>query len=160
VAESEAIRSVRRPEFGYRMLVTESPYLAMNSVLRVHHLMTSIVDAELRSGFELKIVDYLILQTLEDSDGGTETLSRIARQLGLHATTITIAADRLEDRRLVRRRADPHDRRATLVTITESGRALCTAATAALSEVEFGLPGLTAAQTRSLTSLLTRVRRS
>jgi DNA-binding MarR family transcriptional regulator len=159
VAESEAIRSVRRPEFGYRIVVTEPPYLAMHSVLRVHHLMRSIVDAELKSGFELRIVDYLTLQTLEDSDGGTETLSRIARRLGMHTTTITIAADRLEHRRLVQRRADPDDRRATLVAITENGRALATAATAALCGVEFGLPGLTAAQKRSLTSLLIKVGR-
>ena len=158
MAESEAICSVRRPKFGYRIVVTEPPYLAMNSVLRVHHLMSSIVDTKLKSGFQLRIVDYLTLQTLEDSDGGTETLSGIARRLGMHATTITLAADRLENRRLVRRRADPHDRRVTLVSITENGRALITAATAALSEVEFGLPGLTAAQKRSLTSLLTRVR--
>jgi hypothetical protein len=34
------------------------------------------------SGFQLRIVDYLTLQTLEDNDGGTETLSHCSRPPG------------------------------------------------------------------------------
>jgi DNA-binding MarR family transcriptional regulator len=139
-------------------VITEPPaFLALSAVLRVHHVMTSIVDAELKSGFGLRVVDYLALQVLHASDGGTQTLSRIARRLGMHTTTVSLTVDRLEDRKLVRRRADPQDRRTTLVTITEDGRALTSAATAALNGVDFGLPGLSAAQKRSLTCLLTRV---
>jgi DNA-binding MarR family transcriptional regulator len=141
-----------------RSVITEPPgFLALRAVLRVHHVMTSIVDAELKSGFGLRVVDYLALQVLHASDGGTETLSRIARQLGMHTTTVSLTVDRLVDRKLVRRRADPQDRRTTLVTISKDGRALTAAATAALNRVDFGLPGLTAAQKRSLTCLLARV---
>jgi DNA-binding MarR family transcriptional regulator len=132
-------------------------YLALSAVLRVHQVMRSIVDDELASGFRLRIVDYLTLQTLADSDGGTETLSRIARRLGMHATTVTHVTDRLEKRGLVRRRPHPTDRRATLVTTTARGRTLTAAATDALAAIDFGLPGLTEAQKRSLTSLLARI---
>jgi DNA-binding MarR family transcriptional regulator len=133
-------------------------YEAMCSVLRLHHLMTSVIDAELKTGFRLRLIDYLTLRALDDSDSGTEPLGRLAHQLGVHATTITIATERLEDRNLVRRRAHPSDRRATLVMITREGRALTADATATLSMADFGLTGLTPSQTRSLIGLAERVR--
>lgn len=141
------------------MLMTEPlGYAALSSVLRLHHVATSIVDAELKKGFRLRLIDYLTLTALAANDVGAETLGQIARQLGVHATTITIATERLDSRALVRRRVDPHDRRATLVTITDAGRVLADAATAALEKVNFGLPGLTATQTRSLVNLIARIR--
>jgi len=133
-------------------------YEAMCSVLRLHHLMTSAIDAELKTGFRLRLIDYLTLRALEDSDSGTEPLGRLAQQLGVHVTTITIATERLADRNLVRRRAHPTDRRATLVGITREGKSLAGAATTSLSNVDFGLTGLTASQTRSLIGLMERVR--
>jgi DNA-binding MarR family transcriptional regulator len=140
--------------------MTELPgHRAMSAVLRVHQLMMSIVDTELRDGVGLKPVEYFALMALQTSDGGTESLGWVARQLGVHATTVTVATDHLEEMGLVSRKADPQDRRATLVSITNTGRTRADAATEALKPANFGLPGLTAAQTRSLISLLTRVRR-
>jgi DNA-binding MarR family transcriptional regulator len=133
-------------------------YEAMCSVLRLHHLMTSVIDAELKTGFSLRLIDYLVLRALEDSDSGTEPLGRLAQQLGVHATTITISTDRLADRSLVRRRTHPSDRRATLMRVTPEGKALADAATATLCKVDFGLSGLTPPQTRSLIGLIGRVR--
>jgi DNA-binding MarR family transcriptional regulator len=133
-------------------------YEAMCSVLRLHHLMTSAIDAELKTGFSLRLIDYLTLRALEDSDSGTEPLGRLAQGLGVHVTTITIATERLADRKLVRRTPHPTDRRATMVGITPDGSALAAAATASLSDVDFGLTGLTASQTRSLIGLMGRVR--
>jgi DNA-binding MarR family transcriptional regulator len=133
-------------------------YEAMCSVLRLHHLMTSAIDAELKTGFSLRLIDYLTLRALADSDSGTEPLGRLAQQLGVHVTTITIATERLADRNLVRRQAHPTDRRATLVGITQEGKALAADATSSLGKVDFGLTGLTASQTRSLIGLMGRVR--
>jgi DNA-binding MarR family transcriptional regulator len=139
------------------MLMTEPlGCAALRSVLRLHHVETSIVDAELKNGFGLRVIDYLTLMVLRANDTD-ESLGHIARRLGVHATTITIASDRLAKSGLVTRRAHPHDRRAMLLTITGDGRAVADGATAALEKVNFGLPGLSAAQTRSLINLIDRV---
>jgi DNA-binding MarR family transcriptional regulator len=134
------------------------PFLAMSSVLRLHQLMTSIMETELKESFKLTLTDYLMLKTLELSDTGTRLLSRVAWNLLVHATTVTIITDRLEKRGLLAREAHPHDRRATLVTITAEGRKLIAAATKALAKLDYGLPGLTAAKARQLVEFIAPLR--
>jgi DNA-binding MarR family transcriptional regulator len=134
------------------------PFLAMSSVLRLHQLMTSVVEHELKQGFEMSLTDYLMLKTLQLSDTGTRLLSRVAWHLLVHATTVTIAADRLEARGLLARQAHPRDRRATLVTITDEGRKQIDAATEALRNVDYGLPGLTSAQAQQLVEFIAPIR--
>jgi DNA-binding MarR family transcriptional regulator len=134
------------------------PFLAMSSVLRLHQLMTSVLEQELKQGFEMSLTDYLMLKTLQMSDTGTRLLSRVAWHLLVHATTVTIATDRLEGRGLLVRQAHPRDRRATLVTITDEGRTLVDAATEALAKVDYGLPGLTAAQAKQLVEFIAPIR--
>ena len=85
-----------------------SGFLAMTSVLRLHDLMTASVDNCLRNEFRIGLTDYQILKCIASS----------AR----HATTVTLAVERLETKQLVKRVSHPHDRRATLVAITEDGR--------------------------------------
>jgi hypothetical protein len=43
-------------------------FLAMSSVLRLHQLMTSIIEHELKVDFKLSPTDYLVLKTLQMSD--------------------------------------------------------------------------------------------
>ncbi len=139
--------------------MTEPPgYLAMRAVLRVHQLMAAIVAAELNDGFGLRLVEYIALTALQSGDDGSESLGSIARQMHVHATTVTVATDRLEEMGLVSRTVDPQDRRTTRVSITAKGQTRADAATDALKSVDFGLSGLTAAQTRTLIGLLERVR--
>lgn len=133
-------------------------FLAMTSVLRLHHLMTTAVEKSLRTKFGISLTDYQILKALQLSESGTWLLSRLAWHLMVHATTVTLAVERLEAKRLVKRHSHPHDRRATLVTITADGRELADDATDALARVDFGLPGLTASQARSLTATIARLR--
>ncbi len=135
-----------------------SGFLAMTSVLRLHHLMTTSVDHRLRTEFNISLTDFQILKVLQLSDTGTWLLSRVAWHLMVHATTVTLAIERLETKQVVKRHSHPTDRRATLVTITDDGRELADAATRSLSRLEFGLPGLSPAQTRSLTATIARVR--
>ncbi len=135
-----------------------SRFLAMTSLLRLHHLMTSALDHQLRTEFAISLTDYQILKALQLSETGTWLLSRLAWHLMVHATTVTLAAERLETKRLVERHAHPRDRRATLVTITDDGRDVTDGATAALSRMEFGLPGLTSSQARSLIATVGRLR--
>jgi MarR family transcriptional regulator, organic hydroperoxide resistance regulator len=67
-------------------------------------------------------VQYALLKMLWKKDGqfGFE----LAHKLMLDSATITGIIDRLEQNRLVERRADPKDRRNRLVFLTEKGRAL------------------------------------
>jgi DNA-binding MarR family transcriptional regulator len=135
-----------------------SGYRAMSSVLRLHHVMTTIVDRELKTRFAISLVDYQVLKALQASDSGTQLLGRLARELVVHVTTVTSATDRLESSGLVQRHPHPADRRATLVTITDDGRRCVDAATDALTRVNFGLPGLTPAQLQLLTDIIAGLR--
>src|SRR3954470_1931084 len=54
-----------------------SGFLAMTSLLRLHHLMTTAVEHALRSEFRLALTDYQILKALQLSDAGTWLLSRL-----------------------------------------------------------------------------------
>ncbi|BBZ06597.1 MarR family transcriptional regulator [Mycolicibacterium doricum] len=123
---------------------------AMRSVLLLCRSMTAVVDQELKYGFALRLIDFQILKQLESTETGTCLLGAVARELFVHATTVSTATERLAERDLVVRRAHPTDRRATLVSITEEGRTLTDAATAALAAAQFGLAGLTADQLAAL----------
>ena len=133
-------------------------FLAMTSVLRLHHLMTASVENCLRTESSISLTDYQILKALELSQTGTWLLSRMAWHLMVHATTVTLAVERLEAKDLVKRSSHPHDKRATLVTVTDAGRKLADRATEALSRIDFGLPGLAPSQARSMTAAIARVR--
>lgn len=128
-------------------------FCAMSSMLRLHRTMTAVVDQELKSGFHLRLIDYEILKALQAADG-VHLLGEVARQLMVHATTASIAIDRLAERGLAARRAHPNDRRATLVEITDDGRAVAEGATAALTGVGFGLPD---AAVRALAEMIARL---
>jgi DNA-binding MarR family transcriptional regulator len=79
-------------------------------------------------------------------------------RLQLHPTSVTNIVDRLQGDGLVRRVPHPTDRRATLVEITEAGGAVLEDATKAVTDIDFGLSGLTPQEEAQLTSLLSRVR--
>jgi DNA-binding MarR family transcriptional regulator len=135
----------------------EDAFVAMSSVLRFHRLMTDAVEAELRP-FKLNLTDYMLLMTLQLSETGTRLISQLARSLLVHATTATLATDRLENRDLIARNPHPTDRRATQVSITAAGRDLVAGVTDALRAVEFGLVGSTVEEQRQLTDILGELR--
>ena len=62
---------------------------------------------------------------------GTMRLSELSDRLHIAPRSTTEVVDALESRDLVRRRADPGDRRATLVEVTEHGAAIFEAIRAA-----------------------------
>lgn len=132
-------------------------FLALTSLLRFERLVADQVEGELKK-YGLNITDYLMLMTLQLSESGTRLISSLARNLLVHATTATLATDRLEDRGLLYRSPHPTDRRATCVTITDQGWETANKATRGLSTTGFGMTGSTPKMVEDLTSALTALR--
>src|SRR5262245_21680476 len=107
----------------------------------------------------LSLARFRVLQAL--ASGGRLRMNELSAALGVVPRTVTTIIDALEKDRMVARLADPADRRATLLEITQEGlsqlhrhRALRDAAAAELFEV------LTPAEKRQLASLLRRLQAS
>jgi DNA-binding MarR family transcriptional regulator len=132
---------------------------AVTSVMRVQQILQSAVDAALRP-HGLTFARYEALVLLVFSRRGSLPMKVMGQRLQLHPTSVTNIVDRLQADHLVERSTHPTDRRTTLVSITEAGRQRQKAATAALTEIDFGLVGLDETQTTQLTALLTLVRRA
>lgn len=137
----------------------EQRFLALTSLLRYQRIVTDEVETELKK-HGLNMTDYLLLMTLQLSEHGTRLISSLARNLMVHATTATLATDRLESRKLLERSPHPTDRRATCVTITAKGRKVIDAATRGLTAVDFGMRGSTPADVKRLRVALTAMRQS
>lgn len=131
---------------------------AVTNVMRVQQILLRKTDAAL-SGHGLTFARYEALILLSFARTKRLAMSVMGRRLQLHPTSVTSIVDRLETDGLVRREPHPDDRRATLVELTADGDRVLAAATTAVIGVDFGLTGLTPAQTTTLTDLLTKVRR-
>lgn len=118
----------------------EQRFLALTSLLRYQRIVADTVDSQLKM-HGLNMTDYLLLMTLQLSETGTRLISSLARNLLVHATTATLATDRLEQRELLQRSPHPTDRRATCVSITDLGRETANEATKALTGIDFGMSG-------------------
>jgi DNA-binding MarR family transcriptional regulator len=136
----------------------EQRFLALTSLLRYQRIVADTVDSQLKM-HGLNMTDYLLLMTLQLSETGTRLISSLARNLLVHATTATLATDRLEQRELLQRSPHPTDRRATCVSITDLGRKTANEATKALTAIDFGMSGPLDELAR-LRSALTAMRRA
>jgi DNA-binding MarR family transcriptional regulator len=117
----------------------------MDNVLRAHHVN--------RNG-------YLVLMSLELSGPGSMILGRLAQELIVHPTTITLAVDKLEADGLVKKAPHEDDRRAIRVAITRRGRALAKRVTGDLQAAGFGLGELSDAEAARLYNAVNIARRS
>ncbi|MBV9314189.1 MAG: MarR family transcriptional regulator [Pseudonocardia sp.] len=136
-----------------------STMAAVTSVMRVQQILLSAADGALRP-HGLTFARYEALVLLTFSRHGSLPMRVMGERLQLHPTSVTNIVDRLETDALAVRSPHPTDRRTTLVSITEAGRSRMTDATKALTEIDFGLVGLTNRQAEQLTELLERVRRA
>ena len=132
---------------------------AVTGVMRVQQIIQSAVDGALKP-HRLTFARFEALVLLSFSRRGSLPMRVMGERLQLHPTSVTNIVDRLEADGLVKRLPHPQDGRATLVEITEDGRTRLTAATKAVTDIDFGLHGLTGKQTDQLIDLLTRVRRA
>ena len=132
-------------------------FTAMVAILRTHQAMTASIDATLRT-HELTRTGYLLMTTLQLSRDGTRPLGQLSRHLMVHPTTVTLALDQLEKRKLVKRNPHPSDRRTILAVLTPAGQQILGQATKALADNDFGLAGVDGELSRQVVDVLGHVR--
>ncbi|TNC24594.1 MarR family winged helix-turn-helix transcriptional regulator [Amycolatopsis alkalitolerans] len=132
---------------------------AVTGLMRVQQIIQSAVDGALKP-HGLTFARYEALVLLSFARRSSLPMRVMGERLQLHPTSVTNIVDRLERDGLVKRVPHPTDRRTTLVEITDGGRARHAEATKAVTAIDFGLVGLTPAQTTQLTDLLTKIRKA
>ena len=145
VEEVGQVEAIPAPEPGE---VVEALMRLLYTVRRLHH--GRFTDREL-SGPRMRLLGALSgLEPLRMGD--------LAARLGLTARTITTLVDALEREGLLARRADPTDRRATLIELTDRGREYVDRIGVTLGELaEQVLAPLDAEERRQLLGLLSRL---
>lgn len=131
----------------------------VTSVMRAQQLLLARVDATLKP-FGVTFARYEVLRLLAFSRSGTLPLSSVVSRLQVHATSVTSTAERLVRDGLVLREPHPHDGRAALLTLTETGRDLVERATLALNTDVFRSPGIDAEDANALVGIVARLRKN
>ncbi|WP_092630159.1 MarR family winged helix-turn-helix transcriptional regulator [Actinopolyspora mzabensis] len=149
----------RAAETWSQRIGPSSTMAAVTSIMRVQQILQSAVDSALRP-HNLTFARYEALVLLSFSRHGSLPMRVMGDRLQLHPTSVTNIVDRLEADELVRRVPHPTDRRTTLVEITEHGRTVTDKATESVTDIDFGLSGITERQTQQLTDLLGKVRQA
>lgn len=132
---------------------------ALTSIIRAEQLLMARVEEHLKP-FELTFARYELLVLLDFSRTGALPMGKLGDRLQVHPASVTNAVDRLEARGLVERVAHPDDGRATLATITPTGRRRVRRATTVLNEQVFSDLGWTRRDLDDLFRILGRLRRS
>ena len=124
----------------------------------LHAAGSAQADVEVRLGaVGLSLARVAALKVLSDA-GESLPLTQLAERLSCVKSNITQLVDRLEADGLVERRADPHDRRARLATLTAAGRAACDEGSRLLDDAErHVLRHLSPEESRQLAELLAKV---
>jgi DNA-binding MarR family transcriptional regulator len=130
---------------------------AVTSLMRVHQLVLSRLDAVLRP-HDLTFARYEALVLLSFTQAGALPLGKMGERLQVHPTSVTPIVDRLVASGLVRRTPHPQDGRAVLAEITGAGRARVEAATRDLLDAGFGLGALDDDRLAQVSRLLRPVR--
>jgi DNA-binding MarR family transcriptional regulator len=136
-----------------------APMMAVTSVMRVQQIWLARLNDRL-DPFGLTFARYEALMLLFYSRAGSLPLGKIGARLQVHPTSVTSLIDGLEKLGYVRRVPHPTDRRATLATITESGRDVVASATESLHAIRFGTEPLDNQELGDLTDVLQSVRKA
>jgi DNA-binding MarR family transcriptional regulator len=92
------------------------------------------VFAQVISPLGLTVIEWYILRALYEHDG--QHASELARAVGRAATSFTPNLDKLQDKGLIERRADPTDRRAVRIYLTDAAHKLRSAVNASVAEID------------------------
>jgi DNA-binding MarR family transcriptional regulator len=127
------------------------------SIMRVQQLVLAALDAAVKP-FGITFARYEVLVLLSFSQSGSLPLSKVGERLMVHPTSVTNLVDRLDAQGLVERTVDTADRRRILASLTPAGRRVLKRATAALTEIDFAVGSLQAADQEKAYELLRALR--
>ena len=130
---------------------------AATSLMRAQQLVLAAIEDELRP-FGLTFSSYEALMLLSFTRRGEMPLGKMSDRLMVHPASITNTIDRLEERGLVERRRDEHDKRRILAVVTAAGRQVAAEATEPLNKIQFGLGALGEPEAALINGVLRRVR--
>lgn len=101
-----------------------------DAVLAASRVLVAVAARSLAAApADVTLPQYRVLVVLDTR--GPQRPTDLAAELGVAASSITRMSDRLVRKRLVKRRARPDNRREYVIDITEGGRAIVAAVTAA-----------------------------
>ena len=131
--------------------------VAVTSVMRAHQILLARVEAALRP-YQLSFSRFELLRLLAFTRTGALPITKASDRLQVHVTSVTHAIRRLEAGGLVERVPHPTDGRTTLVRITDKGRSTVEAATLTLNDAVFADIGMSAEESRALSSSIETLR--
>lgn len=129
---------------------------AATSIVHAQQLVSTTIDRAMKP-LGLTFARYEVLTLLSFSKTGALPMTKVGQRLLVHPTGISKLVDKLESEDLVRREANPVDRRGTLVRITPSGRRLAKRGSKIAAAVRFGVD-LGDEDLEQLSILLSRLR--
>jgi DNA-binding MarR family transcriptional regulator len=135
-ADFDPITEARR-QWDARELNESLAMTVATSVIHAHQVVSTAIDRSLRP-LGLTFARYEVLMLLSFSKAGSLPMSKIAERLLVQPAGVTKLVDKLEADGLVVRKANPSDRRGTLVEIDSHGRRLAKQATELVAAVRFG----------------------
>ena len=131
---------------------------ATTSIVRAQQLLLARYE-ELLKPLGVTFARYELLQLLSFTRRGELPVGKLGERLQVHRSSVTNAVDKLLAGGLVTRRPHPEDGRASLVAITEAGRAVALEGTGLLNGADFAIGALPAADREALTRILGTLRR-
>jgi DNA-binding MarR family transcriptional regulator len=90
----------------------------------LHARLEESLEKALQAGFDLSVVEYTVLDTLDRQDGWHMRMQQLSRAAALSHSATTRLVTRLEKRALLRRYLCDDDRRGIYSTLTDEGKAL------------------------------------
>jgi DNA-binding MarR family transcriptional regulator len=130
----------------------------ITALVRTQQILLGRIESVLK-GFDLTFARFEMLTLLSFTRTGALPMAKASERLQVHPTSVTNVVDRLEKVGLVRRVAHPTDGRATLIEITEEGKARALAAARELNAVVFAQSGFADEELQDLGGILSKFRR-
>ena len=90
----------------------------------LHGRLAETLEKALQAGFDLSVVEFTVLDTLDRQDGWHMRMQQLARAAALSHSATTRLVTRLENRRLLNRFLCEDDRRGIYSTLTTEGKEL------------------------------------
>lgn len=153
----DPIAEARRQWIAHGWADAAEGMAAVTSVMRAQQLLLAEIDRVLRP-LPLTFARFEMLRLLAFTREGRMPMSSATARLQVHPASVTSTVDRLERDGLVLREPHPHDGRATMLVLTDAGRARAEEATALLNEQVFSRGALGSGEYTPLVRSLARLR--